>query len=81
MVIVITGSEIVTEATILGITILDRDMETIQVMITSAINRTSTLFVAKDCVLGLIPDLSLINRGHLPLSDPNFALWFSSYQY
>lgn len=79
--IVITVSEIVTVDTILGTTILDHDMETIPDMITSAINRTSVLFVAKECVLELIPELSLINRGHLSLSYPNFALWFSSHQY
>ena len=81
---VITASGTATEATTPGTTIIviiGRDMEMILDMTTSAINRISALFVAKGCIFGLIRKASLINRDHLLVFCPDFALWFSSYQY
>lgn len=61
MVIMTTVNESVMEVTILVMAILEQDMEMSQTLITSAINHTSALFVAKDCVFELFQNWSLID--------------------
>ena len=61
MVIMTTVNESVMEVTILVMAILEQDMEMSQTLITSAINHTSVLFVAKDCVFELFQNRSLID--------------------